>query len=210
MRLDMKALAGYAKNTGLKGNIDMVQVEDFSNEKLNNRIKPSIQTYSGTFFDFVETEKSVFTIEDIARALSKICRFTGHVHTFYSVAQHSVMVSYLVPKEHAFKGLMHDSAEAFIGDVSSPLKSLLQDYKAIERRVEKEVFGRFGLEAKMPACVKRADLIALKTEQRDFMNGANVPWKITEDIEPCESKWVALGHEDAFKLFMSRFNELQT
>jgi len=111
---------------------------------------PDFLTIGGTYFDFLDPWKSEFTIETIAHALARITRFTGHTldeRNIYSVAQHSVLVSRLVPPELAFVGLMHDSAEAFINDIARPLKHMpeMDGYRQIERRVEEAVLGRFGI-----------------------------------------------------------------
>lgn len=170
-----------------------------------------ILTHSGRYFNFDEPEKSYIDIKTIAHALSNICRFTGHVDTFYSVAQHSVLVSYLVPPEHAMEGLVHDAGEAYIGDVATPLKSMLADYKTIEHRVEAAVLGHFGLPVIMHPSVKQADLKALATEKRDLMPDAidGLPWDCIEGIEPHPEKIIPLSPEDAKNLFLARYYELK-
>lgn len=89
------------------------------------------------------------------------------------MAQHSGHVSRLVPIEDALAGLLHDAAEAFLGDVSAPLKSLLPDYRAIEARVKAFMLARLGLSLPLPRSVKRANLVMLAIKQRDLMHGDN-------------------------------------
>ena len=106
-------------------------------------MEPTILTHSGRYFDFTKPHEHDFQIEDIAKALSNICRFNGHC-PFYSVAQHSVAVSMLVPPEYAMEGLMHDAPEAYLGDVTAPLKMLLKDYGALEDATWTAIALRFG------------------------------------------------------------------
>lgn len=171
---------------------------------------PSIQVASGAFFYVLDPRPEEVFIEDIAQALSNICRYTGHVKRFYSVADHSRMVSRIVPDRFALWGLLHDAAEAYIGDISRPMKQALNMLapgmlKHVEHKVEKAIAERFGLTWPMPPVVKDADNVALATEKRDLMVGnttwANMPWPMAEKVMPLEpkpSEWA----------FLERFEEL--
>lgn len=175
-------------------------------------MKPSILTIDGHYFNFLNPDPKTITIENIAHALSNTCRFHGHCKKFYSVAQHSVHVSHLVPSEDALIGLLHDAAEAYLGDIATPLKILLPEYKKIEKRIEKIILKHFGLSKTLPASVKHADLIMLATEKRDIMPNDNdgTLWSIINEIEPTTDLYIEpLSPLYAYRLFMDRYELLK-
>ena len=153
------------------------------NEGIRRIVGPTILLASGNYFDFDAPDSSVFTIEDIAHALSLICRFGGHCSRHYSVAQHSVHVSQFVPPQHAYQGLMHDAPEFAVGDVAKPLKVMCPDYVVIEKRVEAAVFRRFNVATPLPLTIKDADGRMLATEQRQLMHNAD-DWHHTHGKAP--------------------------
>ena len=95
--------------------------------------EPWIQTVSGKKFPLLTPDTEAIDIQDIAHALSMICRFNGHCISFYSVAEHSVHVSRLVAPNLALWGLLHDAAEAYLGDVPTPLKGHLGGFRDREK-----------------------------------------------------------------------------
>lgn len=168
-----------------------------------------IQTLGGKHFDYLNAQTDDVDIEDIATALSNICRFAGHLPEFYSVAQHSVLCSQIVPQEYAFEALMHDAAEAYCQDIPAPLKRLLPDYRRIETLVDDLIRSKFGLPLHQSDLVKYADLIMLATERRDLEIDDGTPWLILEGIPASDLiQVVPLRPGQAYGLFMNRFNEL--
>jgi len=162
---------------------------------------------SGALFDLADPESGRFTLEDIAHGLSHLCRFTGHATRFYSVAEHAVHCSRIAADGFAFEALMHDAAEAIIGDVARPLKSLLPDYKRIEAAVEARVLGAFGLTLPMSAEVKWADEAMLQLEWREVMGQTSA----IEGLPVWEHPTVTIGFwspEEARRRFLSRFDAL--
>ncbi len=144
-----------------------------------------IQTYSGKAAHLLNPVPSEIDIEDIAHALSMICRFTGHVHTFYSVAQHSVLVAELLPESMQLQGLLHDGHEAFIGDISSPLKRTLKDNGArevchqLQEGFDFAIYRALGIPLPTRTtkqAIHDADLAMLMAERRDLMKPAR-PFK---------------------------------
>jgi len=167
----------------------------------------TIQLASGRYFDLQRPSRIAITIRDIAHALSMLCRFNGHCSSFYSVAQHSVYVSQIVPVEYGLSALLHDAAEAFLGDVTSPLKKLLPDYSALEHRIEVAIRNEFDLPKELHPCIKNADLVLLKMEKRDLMPDGG-DWSILDGVQ-CQ-EWRIEAWEPAFAKmqFLQRYEFL--
>jgi 5'-deoxynucleotidase YfbR-like HD superfamily hydrolase len=179
--------------------------------------EPYILTTSGRAFYFQISGPEDIQIEDIAHHLAGINRFTGAARQQLSVAQHSVWCSEYVEQRltakqsqvkiraAALHALLHDAAEAYLGDISSPLKSLLPDYRAIELRVEGIVREKFGIMGEWDEVVKEADLRALATEKRDLMPDSPI-WSL--DVEPFGPPLEHWGFFAARERFLSRYWEL--
>lgn len=175
-------------------------------------MRPTIQTYTGLEFDVTRPDPALIRIEDIAHALSCMPRFAGHTRWFYSVAQHSVHVSRLVPPELAKAALLHDAAEAYILDMPTPVKALLPEYRVMEAGITRAIGYAFRL-GRLPdlsrpwMCpeIKHADTVALATEKRDLMRNASW-WSVP--VEPDEARIVPLLPQQAEQLFLARWAEV--
>jgi uncharacterized protein len=128
-----------------------------------------VWTYTGKRVWVEAMDPAAIDIRDIARSLAFMNRYFGHTKFPYSVAQHSVLVSRNVPPADALAGLLHDSAEAYMGDCIRPVKylAIMSEYRALERMVLAFILGKYGLGPDLPASVKVADERITYTEFRD-------------------------------------------
>lgn len=170
-----------------------------------------IQTYKQRQFWPLDPRSEDIDIEDIAHSLSLICRFGGHCNEFYSVAQHSVLVSTMVRESESLVGLLHDGTEAYIGDVVRPLKKDLPNFQEIERHIERIIFDHFGITYYDKEEIKRADNIALFTEMRDLMNEPPKIWKQIGEYLPLllDKKITPINSKESERLFLKRYEELR-
>lgn len=134
-----------------------------------------VLTARGGWVDLYFPKPDQIEIEDIAGALSRLCRFQGRCKRFYSVAEHSVAVSHLVPAALALPGLLHDAAECFVSDLPRPLKRMpeLRGYLDIEGEVADAVAERFGMSGllfEVPS-IKAADNLAVDLEGLRLVEG---------------------------------------
>lgn len=152
-----------------------------------------------------------FVIEDIAHGLSHVCRWAGHVDNFYSVAQHSVIVSHNVPFNFAMDALLHDASEAYLGDVTRPLKRMMGGlYATIERRTEECIAKAFGLAKTMPPIVKSVDNRITVDERKQLFanNDDSFPWQFSAD-QAMGVRIHAYEPHRAKEMFLARYNELK-
>lgn len=173
---------------------------------LDHRHGDWMQTATGKQFWPVDPRAEEIDIQDIAHALSNMCRYAGHCTNFYSVAQHSVLVSRALPDKLRLWGLLHDASEAYVVDIPRPLKPSLEGYKAIEDRVMDAVCDAFGLPHGMPPEVKRVDNAILMDEMTQIMSAPPADWNLPEpalgiQIEP----W---SPETARRVFLAEFSAL--
>lgn len=176
------------------------------------KIDPWIETASGIKFEFLDPKPEQIVIEDIAHALAHQCRFNGHVNKFYSVAEHSIECSGLVPDKYKLQALMHDASEAYITDIASPVKQYLSNYKELEKVVMDAIANKFGFEWPMSKETANADLVMLSEEARNLMPGKGDNWNMWEDIPRPEIfpwfKPACLSPTVAKRLFLQRFEYL--
>lgn len=176
-------------------------------------IEPWIQTFTGIKFWLTNPRIEDICIEDISHALSMICRYSGHSKFFYSVAQHSVIASTLCEDDIRLAVLLHDASEAYLGDVTKPLKCCFGGkYSYMEDKIQSAINYKYGL-CLYPSDIlkiKMADLQMLKLEATSvLMNEPIEDWHI--DL-PDQHKYINISvswdPEYAKKCFMKRFFEL--
>jgi len=166
-------------------------------------------TFTGRQFWPMDPRPEDIDIRDIAHHLSLICRFNGACRRFYSVAQHSCIVSDNLPQPLRREGLLHDAPETYYGDVVRPLKYSLPEYLRAERLGAQAVALRFGVPAVTSREVKVADNRALMTERRDLMAVTPHPWLVTEaQFPPFPEKIIPWSPVKAEAEFITRFFEL--
>lgn len=165
-----------------------------------------MQTVSGRMFWPLDPRACEVDIYDIAVALGNECRYAGQVEDHYSVAQHSVYVSYQVPDEHALVGLMHDAPEAYCKDIHRPIKRYLAGYSHIEDGIWRVIAERFGMPYEMPECVKVADDAVLLAEKAQIVGPSPAEWSVPGT--PASIRIAQWTPRQARFAFLSRFKYL--
>ena len=182
----------------------------------NNNDKAWIETYTGKKFYLLQPRIQDIDIIDIAHSLAMQCRWTGHCKYHYSIAQHAYYCSFLGPENEAFHRLNHDDSEAYISDLSRPLKHYTDAgkvYMQIEHPLQSMIYNAFGLSEIEPASVKIADNQMLYTEKRQLMGHAewDTDWtggQGTENLgdpDVCLEEW---SPKHAEQMFLNRWYDL--
>lgn len=171
----------------------------------------TMETYTGLVVDPLELSIVDIQIEDIAHALSQICRFGGHCREFYSVAQHSYHVAYHLggPPQLQLFGLLHDAAEAYLGDVIHPIKEEIPQYELREKELLKRIHFRFHLGKGNPSptdqnLIKEVDTRMLITEAKFLMPSQGKDWRAGVESYPFV-KFGCWSPEKAKRLFLYAF-----
>jgi hypothetical protein len=178
-----------------------------------------VQTKSGHAFDPKAVKISNIDINDIAHALSNLCRYSGHCKKFYSVAEHSVLVSRIIRSlwpddlDAIWAGLLHDATEAYVGDITTPLKVLLPKFMEIEDALAIDIGKKFKIKwtKRTADRVKIGDLTALSTEARLLFENVD-RWDMIKNYEPMShllNKKFPLGPDAAKKLFLTEIAKVE-
>lgn len=170
-----------------------------------------IQTYTGKKFYPLAPRIEDICIDDIAHALSNICRYGGHSREFYSVAQHCTLVSDWMPTDK-LHGLLHDASEAYLGDVVRPVKhsSGMEHYRFAESRVEALINAAFDIDVTpdSAAIVKHYDNRVLFTEKKFLLTHEGMLWQSPSEPLPV-AYLVPMSPSQAEDEFLERFYSLQ-
>jgi hypothetical protein len=165
-----------------------------------------MQSFSGTWVYPLDPIPEEIEIKDIAHALSNLCRFGGHTTQFYSVAQHSLIMSTLVSRRLALEALLHDASEAYLVDIPRPIKAHLSEYRGFEDAMQRCIADKYGLIYPWPNELKDMDEVMLALEHRTVMT-SGLLWDHDKlktpniDIPPLSNRMVEV-------MFLERFNKL--
>lgn len=164
-------------------------------------------TYTGRKFYIFNPCAEDVDIQDIAHALGMLCRFTGHCQRFYSVAEHCFHASFKVSPEYALEALLHDASEAYINDLSSPLKHhpQLAGYVQAEQAIEKVIAERFRVVYPMSPAVRDVDRRLVCTEAKQLLTRTD--WTEGHPAYDDLRLW-NLDPREATARYLTRFSQL--
>lgn len=156
--------------------------EDQESNGLYKGDKGAFDTYTKRIVNPLNMTADDIDITDIAHALSLQCRYNGHCYGHLSVARHSIWVANRLAKEGwprlQLWGLLHDAAEAYLGDLIRPLKhsDFAAEYRRLEEKAEQAIADKFRLPWPMPKPVKDADIHVGVQIEMPYPNGKRWTW----------------------------------
>lgn len=168
-----------------------------------------ITTFTGKQFHHFDASRDDIDIDDIAHSLSLLCRYNGHCRVMYSVAEHCVRLCDIVPYEMKSRALMHDAAEAYIGDVPSLLKAQFPLFSEMEDRILEIILDKYNIKGPCDlAALKRYENMLLAAEVRDLMPNS-LGWFLPEEehraiIVPWVSNVAAIQFAQKFYIYVQR------
>ena len=169
----------------------------------------TVRTFTGKNVDLVNPDPGQICIEDIAHHLAKLDRYNGAGHWPYSVGQHSLLVAEALPGEYKLQGLLHDATEAYLGDVVSPLKALLPEYRKIEQNVMSAICKSFDITFPRPKIIKRADQSVMAAEMEQVVKWPDLAKRPELPPPPKNMVIQQMGWKEVKGIFLERFQELQ-
>jgi hypothetical protein len=184
------------------------------NDKTFGCVASTIRLRSGLYFDLADPKPDQFTLRDIAGALSKICRFGGHLDRFYSVAEHlchcaDQAVSDQLVSADIEAVFMHDAAEAFVGDMVKPLKIMQPAFSAIELKIELVIAKRFGIDFHgARSVINKIDNEMLIAEKRALFPADSVIWRGQDQVRKLDVAFRLWKPNEAESQFMSRAEKI--
>jgi len=181
-----------------------------------------ITTFTDRKFHLYGDDPDDICLEDIAHATGNLCRYTGHVREFYSVAEHMVLVSNIIRAYGGSlmeqrEGHMHDATEAYLCDIAAPFKAELGKYYELEAMVWKRIAAKYGLPEVHSPIVKTADWTALFIEAKHLVVADHTKWKgydlhgpAAEDFMINHPEIVSVGHnpKSAKTLWLDEYKRL--
>ena len=156
-------------------------MSQYDTEGLHKDRPGTISTFYGRI-DPLHPDPAEVDIRDIAHSLARLCRYNGHVGGFYTVARHSLIVSwhleYTGYPDLALQGLLHDGAEAYLSDIPRPVKRApeLEHFREFDAAMNKAVMEHFGLPYPIPEEVMDADRYVLLELELPSPNGLRYTW----------------------------------
>lgn len=195
--------------------------ENLDAHGFNSDNRKTIKTFTNKYVDPWAITEGEVEIQDIAHSNSQDCRFNGHTMTFWSVAQHELLVAYLLIKAGMSKGtavlgLVHDGSEAYFRDLPSPIKhdERLAAFRAGEKRCSHVVASALGASLDDEDLVKEADIFARRVEQLAFMGSKVDPGTLNPKFDFREARKIihalaTQGPPAIEQIFLELFDRLQ-